>query len=341
MKRNKYIILLTLLLAGAAAFAQEEDCAFKLREAQQLYGVGKIETVPDILQPCIERGFTQEERLQAFKLIILCYIYEDDQDMAHAEMLSFLKRYPEYELSPTDPDEFRFIFIQYRTSPIMDVGLIVGGNLSHGMISQPFTPFNLNKEKPRYTPDGIGIQAGVMMNFYASSRIQISIEPMYAQNKFQLEYENTEIEGFGKLDHFERQSYLYIPLSVTYEFPVGKFRPYGRLGGMMGLLFDNKTSTIQGIFTGPDEDNLENRNQLNYWALIGTGVNYKLNRGYFYVDARYNIGLNKYLKSAENRFTQENHNWVYMYQDSDFRVNIFMVSFGYVRSFYNPKRIRN
>jgi len=343
MKVLKYIILAVPLLTGSLALAQEEDCAFKLREAQQLYDEGRIETVPGMLQPCIQRGFTQEERLQAFKLIILCEIYDDDQESAHAEMLSFLKRYPEYELSPTDPVEFRFIFQQYRTQPILDLGLIVGGNVSHGMISQPFSPFNLNEEKPRYTNDGFGIHVGAILNFYVSSNIQISLSPMYAQNKIQLEYENSTIEGFGTEtpDHFENQGYLYIPLSGTYEYPLGNFRPFGRLGGMLGVMFDNNTSTIQGIFQGQDEKNLDNRNQLNYWITFGAGTKYKLNKGYIYVDARYNFGLNQYLNSTGNRFKQANHNWVYMYQDSDFRVNSFMVSFGYVRSFYNPKRIRN
>ena len=204
-----------------------------------------------------------------------------------------------------------------------------------------------HKEKPIYTNDGMGIQAGALLNYYVSSRIEICLEPMYAQSKIQLEYESGAISGFATStanltpDHFENQSYFYIPLTGTYEIPLGNFRPYGRLGGMMGLMFTNTTSTSQGIFQGPDEENMDNRNTLNYWVVTGAGVKYKLNKGYFYFDARYNIGLNIYLNSGENRFQQPNHNWVYMYQDSDFRVNSFMVSFGYVRSFYNPKRVRN
>jgi hypothetical protein len=338
MKYLKYICLIFPAFMVLESFAQEEDCAVKLVEAQQLYDAGRIETVPELLQSCIERGFTQEERLSAYKLIILCQIYDDNLDQAHEGMLSFLKRYPEYELSSTDPDEFRFIFEQYRTRPVFDLGAFAGVNRTHGMISQPYSPFNLNKEKPVYTADGFAFQAGAMINFYASANMQISLEPMYAQANFQLEYENSSINGIDALDHFERQSYVYIPLSGTYEFQLDKFRPYFRLGAQLGILIDNKTSTVNGIFTGPDEDNLENRNQLNYWAFGGAGVKYKLNRQYFYLDLRYNVGLNKYLKSAENRFTQDNHNWVYMYQDSDFRLNSFMISFGYARSFYNPKR---
>jgi hypothetical protein len=340
MRNLKHIIPVLPFFLMIQSNAQQEDCAFKLREAQQLFDAGRIENVPGMLQPCIEKGFTQEERLSAFKLIILCQIYGDNQQKAHEGMLAFLKRYPEYELSPTDPDEFRFIFEQYRTRPILDLGAFAGVNRNHGTISQPFSPFNLNKLKPRYISDGFAFQAGVLINFYTTARIQISLDPMYAQANFQLKYESSNIEGFGGLDHFERQSYLYVPLSGTYEFVVEKFRPYLRIGGQLGILFDNKTSTTSGIFTGPDEDNMENRNQLNYWVFGGGGLKYKLNKGFLFVDLRYNVGLNKYLVSSDQRFTQENHNWVYMYQDSDFRLNSFMISAGYARSFYNPKRIQ-
>jgi hypothetical protein len=338
MRYLKYFILVLPFVIALEAQAQEEDCAFKLRDAQQLYDAGRIENIPEMLQACLENGFTQEDRLSAFKLIILCQIYTDDLEKAHAGMLSFLKRYPEYELTTTDPDEFRYIFEQYRTRPILDIGAFAGVNLTHGLISQPFTPFNLDNAKPKYTSDGFGFQAGALFNFYASTRIQISLEPMYAQSNFQLVYEQEPIENIT-LDHYERQSYLYIPLSGTYEFIIGKFRPYARLGFQMGLMFANSTSTISGIFAGPDEDNLENRNQLNYWIFGGGGFKYKLNKSYFFVDLRYNVGLNQYLVSPDKRFTQPNHNWVYMYQDSDFRLNSFMISVGYARSFFNPKRV--
>jgi hypothetical protein len=338
MKYLKFIIL--ILMAGfyQSSKAQEEDCAFKLREAQQLYDAGRIETVPDLLNSCIERGFNREERLSAYKLLILCQIYDDDLEAAHAGMLSFLKRYPEYELSTTDPDEFRYVFDQYRTRPVLDLGAFAGVNRTHGMISQPYSPFNLNREKPRYVSDGFGFQAGILMNFYATSRIQISLEPMYAQANFRLVYENSSVEGFGELDHFEQQSHLYLPVAGNYEFELGQIRPYLGLGAQLGILFSSKTSSTEGIFTGPDEDNLADRNQLNYWAFGRAGVKYKLSRGYFYLDLRYNMGLNKYLSGSERRFTQDNHNWVYMYQDSDFRLNNLLISLGYARSFYNPKR---
>lgn len=341
MKYLKFFIFILAVPISLASLAQEEDCAVKLREAQQLYDAGRIENIPEMLQSCLDHGFTQEEKLSAYKLIILCQIYNDDLNKANEDMLAFLKKYPEYELSTTDPDEFRYIFEQYRTSPVLDVGAFVGLNRSHGWITQPYSPFNLNSAEPRYTADGMAFQVGGMLNFYAGIHIQISLEPMYAQSNFQLEYNKNPIPALTNgLDHFERQEFLYIPLSGIYEFNMGQLRPFLRLGFQLGYLFKNKTASTQGIFAGPDENNIENRNQLNYWVFAGGGLKYKLNKSYFFLDLRYNMGINRYLASSDNRFTQPNHNWVYMYQDSDFRLNCLMISVGYARSLYNPKKVQ-
>ena len=95
---------------------------------------------------------------------------------------------------------------------MLDLGFLVGVNMSNGLIVQPFSPFNLNEEKPKYTHDGFGIQAGAVFNIYVSSQIEICLEPMYAQTKIQLEYEGGAIPGFQTIitgdktpDHFETQ----------------------------------------------------------------------------------------------------------------------------------------
>ena len=92
------------------SFSQQQDCVFKLQEAEKLYSQGLIEEIPQLLNPCIESGLSQEDKLQAYKLVILSYLFNDEQVDAEDAMLSFLKRYPEYEISPTDPTEFVYLF---------------------------------------------------------------------------------------------------------------------------------------------------------------------------------------------------------------------------------------
>ena len=344
------IILAFLTLGIIPVLAQGEECAFTLREAENLYSQGRIENIPTMLEACIQSGFSSEDRLAAFKLIILCSLYNDEQEQAEGQMLDFLKKYPEYELTPTDPEEFGYLFQNYRTRPIFDYGLFVGLNSTHGSLLEPYSLFpNLGDDELRFRPDGFGLGAGLVLNFYVTNSIQISVTPMYAQKKIRLDhYDDVVLETYNK-EHFERQSYLDIPLSVTYDFDLGRFKPFLRVGGQFGYLFEAKTSTTTIYLhsdgkklyenSGPDEDvyTAGNRNKINYSILAGAGVKLKIPKGYFYLDASYTIGLN--LQNTGNRFEVDELTWKYQYIDPDFRVNSVMVGVGFVRSFFNPKRI--
>ena len=130
---------------------------------------------------------------------------------------------------------------------------------------------------------------------------------------------------------------------------MGRLKPYLRAGGQFGYLFEAKTSTTTRYLrtdgrelyenSGPDEDPYAagNRNKINYGILAGAGVKLKIPRGYFYLDARYTIGLN--YQNTGDRYELDELAWKYQYVDPDFRVNTVMVGIGFVRSFFNPKRI--
>jgi len=242
--RKLNLIILFLITGFFPVFGQGEECAFTLREAENLYSQGRIENIPEMLESCIERGFTSEDRLAAYKLIILCSLYNDEQEQAEDQMLDFLKKYPEYELIPTDPEEFGYLFSKYRTRPIFDYGLFVGLNYSHGSLLEPYSNFaNLDEDELRFRPDNFGFSAGVVLNFYITNKIQVSITPMYSQKKIRLDHYDDVVMGTFNKEHFERQSYIDFPLTVSYDFDLGRLKPYLRAGGQMGYLVEATTST--------------------------------------------------------------------------------------------------
>ena len=348
--RKLFILLAFLVLGLVPVFAQGEECAFTLREAENLYNQGRIENIPAMLEDCIQRGFSSEDRLSAYKLIILCSLYNDEQLQAESQMLDFLKKYPEYELTPTDPEEFGYLFDKYRTRPIFDYGLFVGMNSVHGSMVEPYSAFpNLNDDELRFRPDGFGLGAGLVLNFYITNNIQISLVPMYSQRNFRLDHIESTVLGIYNMSHSETQSYVDVPLSVTYDFDLGTFRPYLKLGGQFGYMLDAKTSTTTIYLdseggevyenSGPDEDVYAsgNRNKINYGILGGAGVKLKISKGYFYLDACYLMGLNH--QNTGNRYELDELAWKYQYVDPDFRINSIMIGVGFVRSFFNPKKI--
>ena len=172
---------------------------------------------------------------------------------------------------------------------------------------------------------------------------------MYSEKNFKLEHKESNVLGTYNMAHNETQSYLDVPLSATYEFNLGRFKPFLRIGGQFGYLFSAKTNTTTKYLdsnekevyenSGPDEDiySAGNRNKINYGVLAGAGVKLKIPKGYFYLDARYTLGLN--LQNTGNRYEVDELAWKYQYVDPDFRLNSVMVGIGFVRSFYNPKKI--
>src|SRR4030042_613026 len=118
-----YIIVLVLPLFSLTARAQD-DCSKTLQEARNRYDLGMIDEIPKMLAPCMQEGFTRTQRIEAYKLLILAYLFDDDQFDAEKTMFEFLKKFPEYQIMPNDPVEFIHLFESYRTTSEFSFGII-------------------------------------------------------------------------------------------------------------------------------------------------------------------------------------------------------------------------
>jgi hypothetical protein len=100
-----YFVLHVLL--PVSVYSQKTgSCAEKLESAQSLFDRGQVLQVPSMLQECMKSGFNREESLAAYKLLIQSYLFEDKLELADSTMLAFLKKNPEYKVSPTDHSSF-------------------------------------------------------------------------------------------------------------------------------------------------------------------------------------------------------------------------------------------
>ena len=345
------LVMILLFPWQTIAYAQQEQqCAFTLREAQNLYSQGLIENIPGMLQACLKDGFTKAERSEAYKLIILSYLYDDDQERANQEMLLFLKRYPEYEISATDPVEFTYLFNSYDTQHKLTFGAFVGGNMSHGLIREPFSVQNLNTaQDPLLKLSGLGISGGARFNFLLARNMELCTEAMFSTNTFS--FDPGLMYNMNTLVHKENQARIEVPLTLTYEANLRNWRPYAR-AGVMGSYLLSATVNITRNFTGdasslsevavPNGDYKVLRRDMNLWAVAGGGIKYKIPKGYIILDFRYNIGLMGQNNPSQNRYTAsdqvQNGNFMGYYTDPDFSLNNMVLSVGYLRSVYKPKK---
>ena len=347
LKKFCCIIIFVVFILNIG-FSQQQDCVFKLQEAEKLYAQGLIEDIPTLLNPCIESGLSQEDRLQASKLVILSYLFDDNQVDAENSMLNFLKRYPEYEISPTDPTEFIYLFESFSNIALYSFGFSVGGNFTNISLREQYVAYNKNQSRQEYKTSGLGYQVGININRYIADNLEFVFELKFKQNKFESLVYNPNLDDieFSKITFSETQTRFELPLSVTYDFEYGKWKPYLRAGGSIGYLANVNSKITREYIDGsnntdvksPDLNISDYRNQLNFWGIVGGGIKYRIPRGYVILDVRYNIGL---LNQANinNRVIKDSEQiWKYHHIGDNFILNNGCVSVGWVRLLYKPEK---
>lgn len=338
-------LLLYPALVGTLAFAnlslslgQENSCSQALSSATNLYNEGIIEEIPNLLTPCLEEGFTKNEKIEAYKLMILAYLFDDNQFEAEKTMLAFLKDFPEYELRPTDPIEFVYFFNTYETIPIISFGFFLGGNLSNAIVTQTYTTGNFNDHN---TDDdmGVGYTLGANISRLINDRISIHLDLILAGYSYTF---TDKIFEISEINMRESLTLLSTPVSITYNFIQNSDKPYVRIGGGLNYLISSKITpsrtNIQGEsgdVTGADIDVIDHRPALNYFALIGGGYKMKVGSGELLIDARLNMGLSD-MMDDNARYVNRTLWHRYYFIEDDFLLANLALTVGYKISLFKP-----
>jgi len=78
-----------------------QDCTASLDKAKASYQDGKLYEIPPALEECLQGGFTREQRVEAYELLSLTYLYIDDPDKADESYLNLLRADPEWRPDST------------------------------------------------------------------------------------------------------------------------------------------------------------------------------------------------------------------------------------------------
>lgn len=339
-----FVILLFIGILFSPSVFSQEDCAAKIQEAQRYYDQGMIEEIPSMLAPCMEEGFTRTQKIEAYKLIIMSYLFDENQFEAEKTMLEFLKKFPEYEIMPNDPVEFVYLFESYRTASVFSFGLIGGMNIADPRIIEPFTALDktLVQHDTKIRP---GFQVGLGLERYLSRKILINLETYFALNQYEFADRVVTRNSQTYVNFTEKLYKIEIPLTFSYEFTLNKTHFITRAGvsaaritGVTGQPERRFAEDAQAL-TGADLDISGFRKKMLYSGIIGAGLRYKVPRGIVSLDLRARVGLNNIVLS-EKRYANEALTNRYYYIDDDFSLNTLSLSVGYYFSFYSPRKQR-
>lgn len=286
---NSLITGLTLLAILSSVplvvFPQETStCAVNLQNAQTLFDNGQVEQVPDMLRECLKSGFKQEEELAAYKLIIQTFLFEDKNEKADSAMLAFLKKYPEYKLSPTDHSSFVHLYNNFDVKPVVQLVFHIGTNIPFLTFINDPNPLASESVNGKYSSSALNLFASLEVKYALNSRLELNIEGGYSPSSF--EYEEDFI-GIRKVQYSETQRRLEIPVTATYNIKTfGKFTAYARAGGGVALdLSSSAVATVNDIIekkesTSAEIPRTDSRIKSDIFIQAGAGVKLKTPRGY-------------------------------------------------------------
>ena len=341
------LLFLFLFLINRSILYGQDDCASKIQEARKYYDQGMISEIPQMLAPCMESGFTRVQKIEAYKLIILSYLFDDNPFEAEKTMMEFLKKFPEYEIMPNDPVEFVYLFESYRTTSVFSFGLTAGFNFTDPRILEPYTIFDANHADQKNTIKS-GFQLGVGMGRYISRKMILNMEFLFTENRYSFTDElivplTGGNDGINSVTYSERLYKVEFPLTVTYEINAKKVHYFIRTGvsaaKLTGVTGNATRKYAQEVPAGTSQtqDMSYYRKNMLYSGILGAGIRYKIPRGVVTADLRVNIGINNIVK-PERRFENQAFITESYYIDDDFSLNTISLSAGYYFSFYKPKK---
>ncbi len=334
-KARLITLLLFFTVGGHLILAQ--DCAVKLRDAENLFNAGLVEQVPELLEACLESGFTKAEEHSAYQIIIRSYLYEDKIDMAEATMLEFLKKNPEYELSPTDNADFVYLFNKYEVKPVLQVSSKLGTNFTFMSIIEAQSVSGQPVPKD-YSNENFSFAAGLEARIRLSEKFELGAGVDYSQVTFSV---TESFLNYSTANSPETQLRIEIPL-LGYYFPkqYGGFSPYVKAGVAASMNISSIASQSSSNTDannaipkiGPDEKLTDSRQFIEAVAIAGIGCRYKLPSSYIFVDVSGRFGTLDQSKPGE----LTNSQWFYGVSDDRFRINNIRFNIGYTYIFYKP-----
>jgi len=274
MQVNKTILLIGVFCVVSFYGAAQSSCVQNLRDARSLYDEGRLNELPDLLQECIENGFSKEEKVEALRLVTLSHLFNEEQQRAENSYLRLLNINPEFQPNKdSDPTELLILAESFDTDPKFFFG--VKGGASYNIIQG--NPEIIHSQIfPGSYEFPLGLSGGVFFQYPINDIFSVNIEAFY-------NYRNTilnrpigseESNTFHTID--ETQQWIEMPLLVNYRLPwVDKFLLEATAGPSVQYLISSNLS-VKGL-NGDliNFDMLPYRNQFNMSGIVGMRANFK------------------------------------------------------------------
>lgn len=356
----KRFLLATIIIASTTTLVwsqttEELSGAQMLRSMRSIYDQGRLHEIPTPLEAAVKRTgrneFTKSEKVEAYKILILTYIYLEEPAKADAKMIELLRTDKFFEPAPSDPVEFATLFKKFRSKPVFSVGITAGSNFSQINVIRHYSMWIGAEGKGEYATKP-GIQFILFFEKVVKDKIILNPEISYTQNLFSYTNNNISFQDVGDEPSSDNAAYDFaqsrLNLNVIGRYKIGrsKWEPYVGFGPSFGYLINASFSGEVAMgtqLTIPTTTVSENYRTMNYTLIAASGFKRKIGGVYFTGNVRYQYGLHNVVKK-ENRFNTGDLTTTLQrggYIDNDFSLNQFQFNFGLVIPYFKPKKLIN
>ncbi|MGF1635703.1 MAG: outer membrane beta-barrel protein [Cyclobacteriaceae bacterium] len=357
MKKRIYFLLLLTTLYHLPIMAQDQ-CGQRLDQAKARFNQGKLYDVPILLDACLEDGFSKEQKIEAYKLLTIVYLYLDYYGEADRNYLNLLKLSPEYQLvEGNDPYELFLHHEKFTTKPkiIINLGRFGINRMQYiTLLDYSMTQENNNSQSIGSFwgfEFGMGIEAAIYKN------LSIALDAYLVRGGFSISdvhYQRNELENYGFYTSFNQHyTSLDLPLMAKYTFSELPFRPYVAAGIAPSILLRATGTNYTGLLTdsinsrpldGADINLINLRNNFNLYVTGAIGAQYKIGINYINLELRYQGALYNFT-DVDTRlgFQTIDDIRIKMPQhhiDDDFRLGRLSISVGFTKPLYKPRKIK-
>jgi hypothetical protein len=254
-------------------------------------------------------------------------------------MVRLLKQEPNYTPNRAiDPSEYLQLFDSYRAVPVFGIGLRGGFNNTRVRILNEYSLSTTENNKSEYAPIP-SLSLGLTLSTALYKRLYLNLDILYAARNYSVN--DTYLDFI--VTYEERQNYLELPLAVTYLHGNGKTRPYVQAGFATSILLEANAivqrnqadGTREAV--GPEFSVAGLRQPLQTAAFASLGARRKFGKSEVFAEARYYYAL-MVSNNPEKRLSDKDLLFRYGHIDSDFTLNNFMVSVGFLQNFYAVRR---
>ncbi len=309
-----------------------------MKKANADYEQRNYDAAVQILIPVIAHcPLSSEEKIQADKLLILCYLAIDNLEAANKVARDVMAQNPNYKPDKLKDDpKLCALFEKYKPSPVLSIGIYGGINLPSVRVINTYSVVQSDAPSGLTTySNKTGFQIGLKAEYRIYKEFWVDAGIQYRETGYE-----HDLDSIGKktVNYSEKLNYFDFPISAKYYFLKKHLQPYLEAGPDFSFLTDAKSTTSRaGSQDVVDRTGLRNTFQLGYFGAVG--CDYKYNSFLFFMDIRY-VYFPEQVNKANTRYNENINLWKYYYIDDDFSMNIMQLNIGasYILKYKNLNR---